>query len=116
MEYWRQLMDIVDIFAEIKRRPGFYIDGDKSLKRVRSYLVGYQVGSTSTANEPTDEVEFHHFHDWVAKRLGFGESTSGWCNMILERAGSDEKAYDMFFKLLDEFKESGGSNSAKPEA
>jgi hypothetical protein len=44
------------------------------------------------------------FNTWVAKELGFAESTSGWCNMILARAESEDKAFDMFFELLDRFR------------
>lgn len=109
-------MDIIEILQEIRRRPGIYIDGDLSLKRVRSFMVGYQVGAASTAKELKDQAQFHQFHDWVAKRLEYSSSTSGWCNMILERAGSDEKAYEVFFELLDEFKGQRGSTFAKAEA
>ncbi|MDB6133188.1 MAG: hypothetical protein JWM59_1431 [Verrucomicrobiales bacterium] len=42
------------------------------------------------------------FHDWAAYRTRRGESTAGWCHMITEVAGSDELAFDRFFKLLDE--------------
>jgi len=37
------------------------------------------------------------FSIWVAKELGFTGYARGWCGMITERAGSDEKALDMFF-------------------
>jgi hypothetical protein len=46
---------------------------------------------------------FQGFNDWVAEKLGFTESTSGWCNMISEGTGNDEQAYHRFFQLLDEF-------------
>ena len=108
-------VDIQDLFDAIKRRPGFYIDGDKSLKRVRSFLVGYEGGSCSTSRELTDREKFHQLHDWVAKRLGYVESTSGWCNMITSRAGSDERGFEMFFELLDEFRRRERGDSAKPE-
>src|SRR5215469_11420925 len=84
-------MDIIELFEEIRRRPGIYIDGDKSLKRVRSFLVGYQVGAATTARELTDREHFHRFDEWVASRLGYTGSSRGWCDMILGRAGSDEK-------------------------
>jgi len=97
-------MDVLELFEQIRRKPGIYLDGDKSLKRLRSFLVGYECGAATTARELTDHLHFHEFHDWIAKRLGYTSSSSGWCNMILEKSGSDEKAYEMFFELLDEFK------------
>ena len=42
------------------------------------------------------------FHDWVAYRTHFRESTSGWCNMIVSSCQSEEEAFDRFFELLDE--------------
>jgi hypothetical protein len=36
--------------------------------------------------------------------------------MILEKARGDEKAYEKFFELLDEFKGQRGSASANPES
>ena len=104
-------MDIVELLALIRHRPGFYIDGDKSIKRLRSFLVGHEIGSATTARELTDQLNFHEFNDWVAKRLGYRSSVPGWCNMVLEKAGSDEKAYEMFFELLEEFK---GQKTSQP--
>jgi hypothetical protein len=108
-------MDIMEILEKIRHRPAIYIDGDRSLKRVRSFMVGYEVGSASTPREFTDRDQFHQFDDWVARRLRYAESASGWCNMILGKAGSDEKAYEMFFQLLDEFKRQRATTSANPE-
>jgi hypothetical protein len=97
-------MDILTIFDEIRKRPGLLLDGDKSLKRVRSFVVGYDMGAQPASGGLTDLEQFHEFNDWVAKRLGYSNSTRGWCNMILEKAGSDEKAYEMFFELIDKFR------------
>lgn len=99
------------MLEKIGQRPGMWIDGDKSLKRIRSFMVGYEVGAATTTRELTDDLRFHEFNDWVAKRLGYASSVPGWCNMILEKAGDDEKAYKMFFELLEEFK--GERTSAK---
>ena len=42
------------------------------------------------------------FHDWVAYRTHYRESTSGWCNMIVSTTESEEEAFDRFFELLEE--------------
>lgn len=109
-------MDIIEMLEEIRRKPGFYLDGDISLKRLRSFMVGYEEGAGSTTRKLTDEQQFHQFNDWVARRLGYPMSGRGWCGMIIKRAGDDEKAFHMFFELLDEFKGRSGSTSAKPES
>ncbi|MAT69924.1 MAG: hypothetical protein CMJ58_10425 [Planctomycetaceae bacterium] len=62
----------------------------------------YNDSSSSLANTATSELR--PYHDWVAAKLGFRESTAGWRNMILERAGDNEtEAFQLFFRLLDEY-------------
>jgi hypothetical protein len=103
-------MHIFELCDAIRRRPAIYLDGDKSIKRLRSFLVGYEAGVGFQAGSDVNQrkligaEDIRSFNDWVAKRLGYGNSTSGWCNMILSRTDSDEKAFDMFFQLLDEFR------------
>lgn len=103
-------MHVFDLCDQIKRRPGIYLDGDKSIKRLRSFLVGYdagvgfQAGPDLTQRKLVGAEEMRLFNDWVAKRLGYSNSTRGWCEMIAARVGSDEKAFDVFFELLDQFR------------
>ena len=52
----------------------------------------------------------------VAAQLGFGNSTSGWCSMIMEKsANDDEKAYHSFFDLLEKFCTEEGIVTAKSD-
>jgi phosphoribosylanthranilate isomerase len=46
------------------------------------------------------------FQGWIAQKfLGYTETPMGWNNIILEQANNDEeKAFDLFFALLEEFK------------
>jgi hypothetical protein len=54
--------------------------------------------------ERCEHPDFHGLHDWVAKRFGWDESTTGWCNIILKESGADDaKALDMFFERVDEY-------------
>jgi hypothetical protein len=70
---------------------------------LKSFLDGYRGGLAQCGQPLEGEDMFHGFHDWVAKEFGHSESTAGWCNMIIWKAGSDEKAYDLFFDLLDRY-------------
>lgn len=95
---------IFELFDWIKKRPAIFLDGDPSLKRLRSFLVGYDCGLGRVHFALRDHAIFDQFNDWVAAHLGFGNSTSGWCNMILAKSGNDDaKAYHFFFDLLDQF-------------
>jgi len=94
---------IFDFLGSLRRRPGLYF-GKTSLVRLQAYLFGYQAGLAKVSKSLKGEEDFHEFHDWVAKQLGFSSSTVGWCNMILEKSASDEAAFHRFFELLEEFK------------
>ena len=99
---------IFDVLDWIRARPAIFLDGDRSLKRLRSFLIGYECGLGRCHLALRQHEVFQGFNDWVAKKLDFTESTSGWCNMILERTGSDEQAYHRFFQLLDQFRQEEG--------
>lgn len=105
---------IFELFEMIKKRPAIFLDGDASLKQLRSFLVGYDCGLGRTHFVLRERAIFDQFNDWVAMRLGFTSSTSGWCNMILEKSGNDDaKAYRIFFDLLDESYKEKGPNSER---
>jgi len=93
--------------------------GECKLTNVSAYLDGY-----SSAVDTEDFLsDFPGFHDWVAKKYGFKESTSGWQNMILAMElglvanefswpGYSDKATDtnhrksvsIFFELVAEYR------------
>jgi hypothetical protein len=97
---------IYDMIDAIRKRPGLYI-GTRSIIRLHAFLGGYAAGMGRVRFTARDVEHFQKFHDWVAYRLGVGESTSGWCNMILDKSANDADAFDRFFVLLDEFRNDG---------
>lgn len=74
--------------------------GERTLSAVSFFLGGFgfakQVYQIPGHTLPPD------FHDWVAYRLHFQESTSGYRKMILDRIKDESAALDKFFELLDE--------------
>jgi hypothetical protein len=94
---------IYDVLDAIRKKPGMYI-GEPSLQRLHDFLGGYSAGLGRVRFSLKDTADFHRFHDWVAQRLGFYESTSGWCNMIRDKSTSEADALQKFFLLLDEFR------------
>lgn len=94
---------IYDVLGAIRKRPGMYIV-EPSIYRLQSFLVGFDVGLGRVGFGLRDGKDFHRFHDWVARRLGYSGSTSGWANMIREKCRSDEDAFAQFYVLLDEFR------------
>jgi hypothetical protein len=92
-------IDFYELLEAIRQRPVMYIE-TPSITCLRAFLDGYFF--TISRNKIQD---FRAFHNWVAMRLGYFESTSGWANMLRESENGDEKkAFDKFFIFLDEFK------------
>jgi hypothetical protein len=87
--------------------------GENSIKMLAGFLTGYETGAHSTKNELGRASQFFGFDDWIAEELGHSSSVPGWCNMILWKAKSDEKAFDLFFELLDKFKAEGCPKSER---
>lgn len=96
-------LSVYDLLQKIRDRPAIFLDGERSLVRLRSFLVGYTcaLGGQNKCLDKFDQ--FNRFDDWVADRLGYAESTIGWYNMIIRRCNSEEAAYAKFFDLLDDF-------------
>lgn len=76
---------------------------EPSVSALWNLLTGYQTGISAAGGsiDPAQRLP-DDFHDWVAYRLHFKESTSGWRNMILKVAGAEAKALSLFFELYDE--------------
>jgi hypothetical protein len=91
-------MDAYELVEIIRKRPGFYFPNGKSLKELSAFIGGYEVGAKQGISS-----DFRPFNKWLAHKYGLPEP-SGWCNMILSVAGSDEKAFELFYELLDEFR------------
>ncbi len=91
------------LIRQIRARPGFYCDAD-NLSALYHFISGYTLAYAIDGTGAQEIITFGKFHDYVARRTGFSESTSGWRNMVLSANGHDEsKALAMFFLLFDEF-------------
>jgi len=104
----KQPYSIYDLLAKIRARPAMYL-GECSLIRLRAFVDGYSFMANELGIEPRDQPNFSGFHDWVAAKFGWRESTAGWCNIILQECGGDDrKALESFFELIDEYRKSTG--------
>ena len=99
------MTDSQSLLAAIRQRPAMFC-GEHTLSALNHFFAGYGFALDShgieTSSDPLDIRR--GFHEWVAYRLHFKESTSGWCNMIQQSTNSETEAIDRFFQLLDEFR------------
>lgn len=92
-----------ELLDALRSRPALYIS-PVSITALYNFLHGYLKATGSETIKDT-EPPWMEFNNWVAMRVGFHESTSGWRHMLLSAEdGTEEKAFDRFFILLDEFK------------
>jgi hypothetical protein len=99
--------NVYEVVARIRQRPAMYL-GEPSLVRLRAFLDGcfYLAHEAGIGHEATPD--FGGFHDWVARRFGWRESTAGWCNIILDECGGDDRqALERFFDLVEEYRRGG---------
>lgn len=73
---------------------------------MRTFLGGYEFASL-VHNIERENIfpPFWYFHEWAMHTYSWGESTAGWCNIILEENNHDEeKSLLVFFDMIDEFR------------
>ncbi|NJL76193.1 MAG: hypothetical protein HC892_15420 [Saprospiraceae bacterium] len=91
-------MSEYELIDQIRMRTEMYI-GYSSPTHLSSFLSGYFYAKI---NEEIKEEEpnFHGFHDWVANKFGYRESTSGWAYMIEYQREDKKKPYIYFTNYL----------------
>jgi hypothetical protein len=99
------MKNIYELLVLIRQRPGMYL-GQRSLTALRSFIDGYYFALRENNILVEEEIPpFWQFHDWVARYYKWYESTAGWKNIILKEVGDEAKACDVFFELLELFKQ-----------
>ena len=111
-----------DILEPLKTRTGMYT-GENTLKSIRTFYSGYRHAMDEIGVIDEAEPNLNNIHDWIAKKLGFYESTAGFPNMILavtmglkpeeviwedyDKNVTEEqhlKSIKLFYELLEEYK------------
>ncbi len=95
------LYNILDVFH-------FYLPmyvGEKSLTFLHLYLLGFESAlQWSNASFNTGKF-FSDFDDFASEKLNDRTGAFNWCSRILRKTNfNEEKAVDLFFALLEEFK------------
>lgn len=96
----KSLYELINL---IRKRPAMFV-GAISITALQNFINGYTYACYVKDIEEDERPPWGDFHEFVRARTGFYESTSGWCNMILDVSDRDEtKALAMFFTLFDNF-------------
>ena len=99
------IQNIYDILFHIEIMPG-YCSGKKSLTDLATFLTGFQMALIIGEGKFDNRKFFQdEFYDFVAEKLNDNSSIKHWLKPILAKCDNDEeKAVDLFFALLEEFK------------
>lgn len=76
------MKNIYELIETISTRTAMYT-GEHKLSNIRSFIDGYTFSIKDEKEYLEFLSDFPGFHDWVARKYGFYESTAGWQNMIL---------------------------------
>jgi len=89
-------MNFFILLSEIKCSPNIYL-GTPSITRLSAFIDGYLLGSG------IHEKFLDSFQDWITLKFGI-KSVHKWSDILLFFEQSEEKAFWLFFDLLDEFR------------
>jgi hypothetical protein len=93
-----------EILEKIKTKPGMYI-GSPSVSDLFHFLIGFKTALRELAIQATDEeMDFYReFQPWVQKKYHISTSNS-WAKIIMLHCASEQEGLNVFYKLLEEFK------------
>lgn len=105
----QKITDIYELVDTIQLFPAMFL-GKYSISLLRAYLDGFQLAS-EIFEKPFDWKKFYSqngiddFQRFLTKYFNEHLGSIGWNNFILKKTeGNEEKALDLFFALLEEFK------------
>lgn len=96
-----------DFLDAVRERPFMFIR-KKYITYLETLMNGYIMGRRDAKIYCTRlfPLDFWFMHEFARIKYNEKSSTAGWCNIILNNCGNDEeKAFDRFFEIYDEFKQ-----------
>ena len=91
---------ILQKLFEIKKRPELYL-GKKTLPYLNMYISGYLHRQYEIDNSYRTPLE--GFSAYVNEKYNYGSNALDWERILHFVIGDDEKAFDVFFELLEEY-------------
>jgi hypothetical protein len=100
--------NIYDVIEFIRQRPAFSLgNSPKTINNLFLYLRAYQDALAQTGLLDYGIPDFSHFSTWTCGWRQKGALAAGWDYHILHKVRKNqEKAFNLFFDLIDEYKNS----------
>lgn len=98
-----------EFLLQVAKRPGLYLGSPEQpftrlLAFLDGYSVGYRMARKADASWPENFVP-QGFRDFVCRRFGveIDVDTKGWTTLVREHAASEQEAFSLFFRLLEDY-------------
>src|SRR5258708_2244400 len=111
------------LLSAIHKRPAMFFGGDgknpftKLVAFLDGYKLGYETALARSGVTPSELVPVG-FNQFVAKHVGVKPPVGGrnWVAFIVEKTRSEEEAFELFFRLRQEYEQEASShrNEGKP--
>lgn len=102
-------MNIKEFISAVRNRPRMYVKEER-LDYVYYLIIGYLGSNLSNDNIDKEDSKFHSFFpEWllawtkVYVDKGYERKNFFWYCIIKDVASSENEAFELFFKLCDEF-------------
>jgi hypothetical protein len=98
-----------EFLTEVQRRPGLYFgDPDQPFTKLLAFMDGYRMGYMMARREDLSwpkEFVPPDFDEFVCQQMGaqHGADAKGWRTRIRERSSSEQDAFSLFFRLMEEY-------------
>lgn len=99
--------DLIELLYKIRKKPLLYFGGRRTLAHLEYFICGFVTGRKGTNKQIDERTNWFcpsngDFQSFVVKKYQITISQS-WCTIIEFHSSSENEAFDLFFKLLDEF-------------
>ncbi len=99
--------ELIEFLYKVRNKPVLYFGNRRNLTHLSKFIFGFVTGREGTNKEIDGSTNWFtngSFQNFVAKKYQITFSQS-WDNIIEFHSSSENEAFDLFFKLLDEFLE-----------
>ncbi len=98
------MFDLYDLIRNIQKRPAMYL-GKVTIANLRTFIAGYSFARRQMQIPQTaQEQEFSGFQTWIQQKYNVAYNQT-WDQIILFFSKDENTAFEEFFKLFDEFRQ-----------
>jgi hypothetical protein len=97
----KDIHNIYDLIAKIKHRPAQFLL-NKAIGELETYLLGYLAALSVHDIEEEKVPDLIYYYDWL-KFEHHVSISRGWAYALLEKAGNNDEAMNLFFSTVQDF-------------